>query len=168
MDKTFENILKFIEIILSAGAFYMAYAAFVMQSETFKSQLEVTKLENQKFLYSIRPIFEKSYLSVTGQESIININIMYNLRLTQNIARDFEIINRVAFMNDQVTNFCFSYVSVTQEVTIYQGVFLKRDLPRFIDIEIHFADEIGNDYCQFITGTISSPQISPAWPHKRG
>ena len=67
---TLENILEIGSLIVALGGIGLAYSLFILQNQTFLSQLEVQKLDYQRYLDEILPDFKFTPLKDAIKETV--------------------------------------------------------------------------------------------------
>lgn len=154
----FQNAVSLGQLIIGAVGFYLLYRTLKLQAYTFEEQRKVTELDNKKFLYQMRPVFQvKEGKSYNSSDSWL-----WYLVLTQNVALDFYMILRSKEIHlYPLIDYKADKINVDEKVVIYNSVVWGDDTKVEILLEIYFTDEIGTRYMQVLKGLPEKVHIMP-------
>lgn len=165
----FSDIMSICTLGVNVIWMLLAYLVFKIQAKTFEAQIEtfrvqqkVTELEQKKFLLSIKPEFELiNSSSVNSGWETTHHYVKYQLKLKNNVATDFRLIN-INRAQDFEIDMPPKQGDITTNriIDIFEKTVRDGEVPlHSLQFEAHFCDEVGTKYLQVISGDLLKLQI---------
>ncbi|WDF53482.1 hypothetical protein [Mucilaginibacter sp. KACC 22063] len=143
----FSDIMQVAWLGTSLVSLFIAYVVFKLQAETFASQQEITRLEQRKFIFQIRPVFKVVNHSTLLAHLNNGFQSHFTIELQDNPAKNIVIEN---IIDNEVIK--YERAGVGDQLTIIEQTIQKGSIGYPVKINVRFQDEIGTSYIQSIAG----------------